>query len=220
MYWNTSSFPLVQAGYLIKGRFSFIQRQDKSLGLEAGGCRQGPRLGGWNPEPGGGNLEAGSWRLRELLRSIKFLVEFGVVYSSVNPMGMWSWPGRMYIDLQTCFNGHVFGLSEDGHMDVILPSILMALKWIIRKNHHDETLPPWWGLVGVSRKFDGEARNVCIEGDASANTPDACDAPDPGVLRGRILARLRIRRMRRFNKTRRPKLRILMLDSAGLACAS
>ncbi|KAL0886421.1 hypothetical protein Bca101_010404 [Brassica carinata] len=42
---------------------------------------------------------------------------------------------------------------------------------------------------------------------------------DPGVMRRRTLARLRIRRARRFNKTRRSKLRILMLDSAGLACA-
>ena len=57
MYWNTSSFPLVQAGYLIKGRFPFILRQDKSLGLEAGGWRQGPRPGGRNPEPGGRNPE-------------------------------------------------------------------------------------------------------------------------------------------------------------------
>ncbi|KAF3551724.1 hypothetical protein DY000_02006725 [Brassica cretica] len=53
----------------------------------------------------------------------------------------------------------------------------MAWKWIIRKNHHDETLPQWWGLVGVGRKFDGEAGNVCIKGDASAHTPDACAAP-------------------------------------------
>ena len=37
--------------------------------------------------------------------------------------------------------------------------------------------PPWWGLVGVGRRFDGEAGNVCIEGDASAHTPDACAAP-------------------------------------------
>ncbi|KAL0678072.1 hypothetical protein Bca4012_006053 [Brassica carinata] len=125
----------------------------------------------------------------------------------------------------------------------------MAWKWIIRKNHHDETFPPWWGLVGVGRKFDGEAGNVCIKGDASAHTPDPCAAPvavlglsssrtsvcislgslnrvekcmgqDPGILRGRILARLRIRGMRRFNMTRRPKLRILMLDSDGLACTS
>ncbi|KAF3547506.1 hypothetical protein DY000_02008184 [Brassica cretica] len=91
-------YPLVQTGNLIKGRFPFILRQDKSLGLEAGGWRQGPRLGGrdpdpgagtqtrgqgprpWgsNPGPGGRNLEAGRWRLRELHRSIKFLVEFGV----------------------------------------------------------------------------------------------------------------------------------------------
>ena len=56
-------FPLVQTGYLIKGRFPFILRQDKSLGLEAGGRtqtrRQGPRPGGRNPEPGGRNPEPG-----------------------------------------------------------------------------------------------------------------------------------------------------------------
>ncbi|WZZ53807.1 hypothetical protein YC2023_053914 [Brassica napus] len=37
--------------------------------------------------------------------------------------------------------------------------------------------PPWWGLVGVGRRFDGEAGNVCIKGDASAHTLDACAAP-------------------------------------------
>ena len=35
---------------------------------------------------------------------------------------------------------------------------------------------------------------------------------DPGILRGIILAMLRIRRTKRLNKTRRPKLRILMLN--------
>ena len=109
-------FPLVQAGYLIKGRFPFILRQDKSLGLEAGGWRQGPIPGGRDPDLGAGtrDLEEGTWKpeageisswnifpqqfapyflvsclkagnnmvffigLRELHRSIKFLVEFGV----------------------------------------------------------------------------------------------------------------------------------------------
>ncbi|KAF3505586.1 hypothetical protein F2Q69_00005989 [Brassica cretica] len=98
--------------------------------LEGGGRDPDPGEGiqtrGRNPELGGKNLEAGSWRynmvffigLHELHRSIKFLVEFG-----------------------------------------------------------DETLPQWWGLVGVGRNFDGEAGNVCIKGDASAHTPDACAAP-------------------------------------------
>ncbi|KAF3499213.1 hypothetical protein F2Q69_00043364 [Brassica cretica] len=109
-------FPLVQAGYLIKGIFPFILRHDKSLGVEAGDWRQGPRPGERNPDPGVGtrNLDAGtrkpeaevipSWNifpqqfgpyflvsclkagnntvffigLRELHRSIKFLIEFGV----------------------------------------------------------------------------------------------------------------------------------------------
>ncbi|WZZ60299.1 hypothetical protein YC2023_060406 [Brassica napus] len=139
---------------------------------EAGGRDPDPREGTQTrgQEPGTWRQELGS-RLRELRRSIKFLVEFGV--------------GRQL----------------------------------------DETLPPWWGLVGVGRRFDGESSSVCIKGDASAHTPDAYAAPecmgqDPRILRGRILARLRIRGMRRFNKTRRPKLRILMLDPAGLACAS
>ncbi|KAF3504447.1 hypothetical protein F2Q69_00043066 [Brassica cretica] len=47
---------------------------------------------------------------------------------------------------------------------------------------------------------------------SSMNRVEECMGQDPKILRGRILARLRIRGMRRFNKTRRPKLRILMLD--------
>ncbi|KAF3594876.1 hypothetical protein DY000_02020562 [Brassica cretica] len=54
----------------------------------------------------------------------------------------------------------------------------------------------------------------------STNRVEECMGQDPGILRGKILARLRIRRTKRLNKTRRPKLRILMLDSTGLACAS
>ncbi|KAF3579282.1 hypothetical protein DY000_02030970 [Brassica cretica] len=107
-----------------------------------------------------------------------------------------------------------------GEWAVILDSIQT------RGLDQDETLPPWWGLFGVGRKFDGEVGSVCIKGDASSHTPNACAAPvailglSSGNLRGRVLARLRIRGMRRFNKTRRPKLRILMLDPAGIACAS
>ncbi|KAL0815549.1 hypothetical protein Bca101_071993 [Brassica carinata] len=115
----------------------------------------------------------------------------------------------------------------DGVADPTRPFGLRELRRSIKflVEFGDETLPPWWGLVGVGRRFDGESSSVCIKGDASAHTPDAYAAPecmgqDPRILRGRILARLRIRGMRRFNKTRRPKLRILMLDPAGLACAS
>ncbi|KAF3541350.1 hypothetical protein F2Q69_00024240 [Brassica cretica] len=56
---------------------------------------------------------------------------------------------------------------------LVVPLIPLTWKWIIRKNYHDEMLPPWWGLVEVGRRFDGEARSVCIKGDASAHTPDA-----------------------------------------------
>ncbi|KAF3546317.1 hypothetical protein DY000_02006765 [Brassica cretica] len=96
---------------------------------------QGPRPWGRNPEPGGrtwkpeagvGNNMVFFIGLRELHRSIKFLVEFGV--------------GRRLV------------------------------AW-------DERFPPWWGLVGVGRKLDGESGNVCIKGDASTHTPDACAAP-------------------------------------------
>ncbi|KAF3604394.1 hypothetical protein F2Q69_00035658 [Brassica cretica] len=54
----------------------------------------------------------------------------------------------------------------------------------------------------------------------STNRVEECMGQDPGILRGRILSRLRTKGMSRFSKTRRPKLRILMLDSTGLACSS
>ncbi|KAH0862550.1 LOW QUALITY PROTEIN: hypothetical protein HID58_079761 [Brassica napus] len=88
--------------------------------------------------------------------------------------------------------------------------------------HHcrvGSNIAPMGGLVGVGRRFDGESENIRIEDDASAHTPDAyaahdfslhflrpsgsmnrveeCMGQEPGILRGRILARLRIRGMRR-----------------------
>ncbi|KAF3551727.1 hypothetical protein DY000_02006728 [Brassica cretica] len=74
------------------------------------------------------------------------------------------------------------------------------------------------GLIKVGRRQDFSLHFLRLSG--SMNRMEECMGQDPGILRGRILARLRIRGMRRFNKTRRPKLRILMLDPAGLACAS
>ncbi|KAG5414508.1 hypothetical protein IGI04_002075 [Brassica rapa subsp. trilocularis] len=54
----------------------------------------------------------------------------------------------------------------------------------------------------------------------STNCVEECMGQYPEILRGRIWARQMIRRTKRLNKTRRPKLRILMLDSNGLSCAS
>ncbi|KAF3600708.1 hypothetical protein F2Q69_00037699 [Brassica cretica] len=69
--------PSCPSWYLIKGRFPFIIRQDKSLGLEAGGrthtWRQGPRPGGRNPDPGVGtqNLGAGTRNLEAGIRKLE-----------------------------------------------------------------------------------------------------------------------------------------------------
>ncbi|KAF3530076.1 hypothetical protein DY000_02040900 [Brassica cretica] len=196
---------------------------DPGPGTQTRGQRPGSRRG----EPGTWRQEPGSQKLETSARSQGHQNLLSIVLGCtcarserIHSLIGDVWSGEWAIDLQTCFNGHVFGLSEDDHMDVVILRILMAWKWIIRKNHHDETLPPWWGLVGVGQKFDGEAGNVCIKGDASAHTPDACASPDPRILRGRILARLRIKGMRRFNKTRRPKLGILMFVSTSRACAS
>ncbi|KAF3546637.1 hypothetical protein DY000_02001996 [Brassica cretica] len=53
----------------------------------------------------------------------------------------------------------------------------------------DETLPPWWGYAGVGRKFDGEAGNISIKGDASDHTRGACAASVAilGLSSGRTL---------------------------------
>lgn len=82
-------------------------------------------------------------RLHVLHHSIEFLVEFGVGHRLValviklpcqycsdvlvlGLVGMMSWSGPMQIDLHICFNGNVFGWSDDGHVDVVVPLILMA----------------------------------------------------------------------------------------------
>ncbi|KAH0880094.1 LOW QUALITY PROTEIN: hypothetical protein HID58_067488, partial [Brassica napus] len=224
---------LAQAGYLINGRFPFILRHEKSLGLEDGGREdggrsqtrgqgpgtqsQGPGPGrrdpgsrGRNPDPGGRDLEDGSWS------------NLFMEYFSPNslPLIFWLHAGNN----MTFFIG-LYKL----HCIITLPcrsfSDALALD------------------TGVGRKFDGEAGSIGIKGDASNHTPGACAASlysasaqaglsgstnhveecmgqYPEILIGRVLARLRIRRTKRLNKTRRPKLRILMLDSTGLACAS
>ncbi|KAH0898495.1 LOW QUALITY PROTEIN: hypothetical protein HID58_048063 [Brassica napus] len=270
--------PSCPSWYLIKGRFPFILRQDKSLGLEAGGRTQtrgrGPRPGGGDPDPvagtqtkgrgprpgagagtqtrgqgpgsrrgggtrdlkagggnqgpGGRNLEVGSWRCT-YARSERIHSLIGDVWSGewAVILGLIQTRGLNQIDLQTCFNGHVVGLSEDGHVDDLVnaPREDIAVA-------QDQVEPTFFfSFIRMRRcPYDGDwselakkAGNVCIKGDASAHTQDACASPiailglsssrtsvcslnrveecmgqDPGILRGRILATLRIKGMRRL----------------------
>ncbi|KAF2610052.1 hypothetical protein F2Q70_00011649 [Brassica cretica] len=150
--------------------------------LEAGGRTQnrgqGPIPGGMNPEPGGRNLEAGTWSnlFMEYFSPTDFVSCTVVSSSSLSleyDIGSYPWPPNFLVGSAQI---HVVDMLQWACVwSVVVPLIPMTWKWIIRKNHHDKTLPPWWGLVGVGRKFDGEAGNVCI--DASAHTPDASAAP-------------------------------------------
>ncbi|KAF3598516.1 hypothetical protein F2Q69_00036245 [Brassica cretica] len=216
-------FPLVQSGYLIKGRFPFIIRQDKSLALEAEGWRQGPRPGGRDPDPGAGtqDLEAGIWKPeagvisslnifpqlnRTSARSLGHQTPLSVVLrctcarsERINGLIGDVWPGEWAIILDSTKTR-----GRHASMDMCLDQV-NALRADITVAHDQVELNfsmHFWRLSG------------------SMNRVEECTGQDPRILRGRILARIRIRGMKRFNKTRRPKLRILMLDSTSLACAS
>ncbi|WZZ63658.1 hypothetical protein YC2023_075028 [Brassica napus] len=58
------------------------------------------------------------------------------------------------------------------------------------------------------------------EGDLTVDCRAGSNLSRPRISEKETLARLRIRRARRFSNTRRPKLRILMLDSAVVLLAS
>ncbi|KAF3552134.1 hypothetical protein DY000_02006819 [Brassica cretica] len=203
----------VQAGYLIKGRFSFILKQDKSLGLEAGGWRQGLRPGGRNPEPrdrnpesGGRNPEPGvisSWNIFPQQTSARspshptFLsIVLGCtcarskrIHSLIGDV----WPGEWAIILDSL---QTRGLDQD---------LVNALRT---------------DIAVAQDQVESDFSFHFLRFSGSMNLVEECMGQDPGILRGRILARLRIRGMRRFNTTQRPKLRILMLDPVGLSSAS
>ncbi|KAF2570175.1 hypothetical protein F2Q70_00004153 [Brassica cretica] len=197
-------FLLVQAGTLFKGRFPFILRQDKSLGLEAGGQTQtrgrGPRsgdmdleAGGGNPEPGGRAQtrgqepgcrrgEPGTWRQELGSRNLE---------TSSRSMGHQT-PLSIVLGC-TCGRSErirsLIGDISPGEWAIILDPMqrrgrhasmgicLVSSCTLDSDDLEDEMLPPWWGLVGVGQRFDREAGSVCIKGDASAHTPDAYAAP-------------------------------------------
>ncbi|KAH0942725.1 LOW QUALITY PROTEIN: hypothetical protein HID58_002362 [Brassica napus] len=229
MSWRSWPQPVSRVVDVLQGAYIFPW-SIKSLGLEDEGRSQtwgqGPVTGGRNPDPWGKDLEDGS--------SSNLFMEY------LSP----TYQAALLIVLRcTCARcERICSLVGD---------------WRIRKDHNVGPSKRSKGghhrrarsgracrtfffsfirmrHLPYSGKFDEEARNACIKGDATAHTqfrPDfslrflrlsgsePCGG-DPGILRGRILARLRIRRTKRLNKTRRPKLRILMLDSTGLACAS
>ena len=45
----------------------------------------------------------------------------------------------------------MFGLSEDGHMDVVVPLIPMARKWIIRKTIMKDLVNPLKAYITVAQ---------------------------------------------------------------------
>ncbi|KAF3510437.1 hypothetical protein F2Q69_00007742 [Brassica cretica] len=150
---------------------------DKSFGLEAGGRtqtrRQGPRPegrnpepGSRNPEPGGGNPEPGAGDnmiffigLRESHHGIKLLLNLDLI-GDISP-GEWA---IIPDPMQRCGRHASMGMC------------LVSSCTLDSDDLEDEMLPPWWGLVRVGRRFDGEVGSVCIKGDASAHTPDAYTA--------------------------------------------
>ncbi|KAF3561861.1 hypothetical protein DY000_02015800 [Brassica cretica] len=198
-------FPLVQASYLIKGRFPFILRQDKSLALDVGGWRQGTRPGGRDPDLGAGtrDLDAGTWKPEagEISSWNIFPQQFAPYFlvsclMAGNNMDFFIGLRELHRSIKFLVE---FGVGRQ------LVAWAIKLPCLMRRFPHGGD----WSELAESLMEKPET--------GSLNCVEECMGQDPGILRGRILARLRIRGMRRFNKTRRPKLRILMLDSAGLA---
>ncbi|KAH0880054.1 LOW QUALITY PROTEIN: hypothetical protein HID58_067448 [Brassica napus] len=214
-----------------------LELHEKSLGLEDGGRSQtrgqGPVTGGrtqtWgqeprtrnlgprgrNPDPWGRDLEDGSWS---------------------NPFMEYFSP--------TAGNNMTFFIGlYNLHRSITLPCRSFSDALALGVKGFAAWLEIHCPQGGDRPELAEKSGNIGIKGDASGHTPGACAASlysasaqeglsgstnrveecmgqYPGILRGRILARLRIRRTKRLNMTRRPKLRIFMLDCTGLACAS
>ncbi|WZZ27455.1 hypothetical protein YC2023_010856 [Brassica napus] len=157
----------------------------------------GPRPGGGTQTRGQGPVsrrqeprtlmqELGSRKLETSARSLGHPISLSIVLRCTCARSerihslIWRCMAWRMDRLTYMFQWAFFGLSEDGHVDVVVPLILMAWKWVIRKNYHIGPrcdVSPMVGLVGVGRKFDGKAGNVRIKGDAFAYTSDACAAP-------------------------------------------
>ncbi|KAH0880081.1 LOW QUALITY PROTEIN: hypothetical protein HID58_067475, partial [Brassica napus] len=202
------------------GTWTHDRRQDPDLGAGTQRQEPGPRgrdLGprGRNPDPGGRDLEDGSW-------SNLFMEYFSP--TAGNNM-------TFFIGLYKLHRSIM--LPCQSFSDALALGVKGFAAWL-------EICCPHGG-AGVGRNFDGEAGNIGIKGDASDHTPGACAASVAilGLSSGRILwfhkscggvYGLVPRNSERENlgeakdqedeETCRPKLRILMLDSTSLACAS
>ncbi|KAH0884126.1 LOW QUALITY PROTEIN: hypothetical protein HID58_060222 [Brassica napus] len=189
---------------------------EKSLGLEDGGRSQfwgqGPGPRGRNPDPGGRDLEDGSWNnlfmeyfSPTLHRSITLPLLIVLRCTCARCERICSVVGdwRIRKDHNVGPSKH----SKGGHHRRARSGRAYRTFFFsfIRMRHC-----PYGGDLPEP---DFSLRFLRLSG--STNRVEECMGQNPGIQRGRILARLRTRGMSRFCKTRRPKLRILMLDSTG-----
>ncbi|KAH0898753.1 hypothetical protein HID58_048321, partial [Brassica napus] len=199
---------LFQAGTLLKEDFHLSKGR---INHSAWKLEAGPRPGGRDLEAGGRNPGPGRNSmiffigLREFHYGIKLLVEFGVGQRLVARVFKLSY--RVCLDVLVLGRSHGCsctldsdGLEVDyqenhhaGPSKCSKGRIKLSLYDFLLLLYKDETLPPWWELVGVGRKQDISLHFLRLSG--SMNREEECMGQDPGILRGRILARLRIRGM-------------------------
>ncbi|KAF2577195.1 hypothetical protein F2Q68_00004635 [Brassica cretica] len=167
---------------------------------EAGGRDSDPGVGTRNLGTGTRNLEAGTRSLETSARSPSHPTFLSIVLGCtcarskrIHSLIGDVWPGEWAIILDSI---QTRGLDQD---------LVNALRT---------------DIAVAQDQVESDFSFHFLRFSGSMNLVEECMGQDPGILRGRILARLRIRGMRRFNTTQRPKLRILMLDPVGLSSAS